>query len=134
MAGAVILRACLIVLFATKCAVAGAQSLPDPTRPPPAFGGIAGADSAGDSNSAAPVAAGPQLQSVIIRQGAKSRALISGEWFEQGQTRGDSRVVKVAADRVEMRGPQRREILRLTPDVEMKLVTDRSGKKTQGTK
>jgi hypothetical protein len=134
MAGFVILRTGLMALLAAGYTVAGAQSLPDPTRPPSAFAGVAGGGSASGMDSAAPAAAGPLLQSVIMRQGAKARALISGEWFEQGQTRGDSRLVKIAADRVEMRGPQGREILKLTPDVEKKLVTDRSGKKTQGTK
>ena len=134
MAGVVILRACLLLLLGTAYTLAGAQSLPDPTRPPSAFAGVPGAGAASGMDSGSPVVAGPQLQSVIMRQGAKSRALISGEWFEQGQTRGDSRLVKIAADRVEMRGPQGREILKLTPDVEKKLVTDRSGKKLQGTK
>ena len=107
----------LLAGFATSVA---AQPLPDPTRPP--IGTTAGIAATG-APGAAEEGAGQnvrQLNSVILRPGFKPRALISGEWVELGQKSGDAKVVKISSHRVELRGPQGREVLALNPDVDMR--------------
>lgn len=111
------------------CGAVAAQGLPDPTRPPSGIAAAAGSMGSGEAAVNA-----QQLQSVIMRQGAKSRALINGEWFEVGQTVGESKIVKITMDRVEIKGPEGRETLRLTPDVETQASgAGRGTAKTKGT-
>jgi hypothetical protein len=129
MVGALI-RAGGLLLLGAAC-TAQAQGLPDPTRPPsalmsPALAGETVSDGKSGSGDT-------RLQSIILRQGAKPRALINGEWLELGQSSGDSKVVKISADRVEMKGPQGRQTIRLMPDVDKRaVVAERSGNPTQG--
>ncbi len=102
--------------------MAQAPGLPDPTRPP------AGVMSApGASSPEASEVSGPRLQSVILRPDAKPRALINDEWLELGQSMGDSKIVKIAADRVELKGAQGRQTLKLTPDVDKQMPKPPSG-------
>lgn len=110
--------------------IANAQPLADPTRPPAS---LANPATAGGAETAR-LNLGPQLQSVLLRQGARSSALISGQWVEAGQKVGDATLVKVSADRVLLRGPGGTETLRLMPDVDKRAVAvRRPGATNQGT-
>lgn len=116
------------LILACLPAMALAQALPDPTRPP---GSMASEAMQGGGEYLG--ATGPVLQSVILPRTGRPRALISGEWVELGRKYGDARVVKITADRVEMAGPQGRDVIRLTPAVEKRASTVRRGaKETQG--
>lgn len=90
-----------------------AQSLPDPTRPPDEAmpGGASGAD--------AVVSSGPALQAVVIRPDTKPRALISGEWVEQGGHYGVFRLLKVTTQWVILKGEAGEQVVHLTPQVKL---------------
>jgi hypothetical protein len=96
-------------------AAAHSQSLPDPTQPP------FGPTSAGGAGAAATAPVSP-LQSVILRPGARPRALIRGEWIELGQEYAGARLVKVTESSVTLKGPSGLETLYLTPNAEKKPV------------
>lgn len=100
----------LVLVLGSATAYGQSAGLSDPTRPPDVVG-----QAATDGPTAAPT--GPQLQMVMSRQGARPRALISGEWVEQGGVYGAFRVVKVLAESAILEGASGRETLRLTPQV-----------------
>jgi len=85
--------------------------VPDPTRPagalmtPDATGGVA-----------APVESG--VQTVILRPGRKSAAVINGQYVEVGGKLGDKRVVKITESEVVLRGESGREVMKVTPAIE----------------
>lgn len=130
MAGAVIRFGAVVVLASGLAAVASAQTLPDPTRPP--FGMVGNVPGASwEAKTETPDA--PLLQSVILRKGAEPRALVNGEWLRQGQSFGDLKILKILADRVVIRGPQGRQTLKMMPDVEIKAAASgRTGKPQPG--
>ena len=91
--------------------------LSDPTRPALASGdaqlGVQG-------DSAQP---GNELQSILLVPGRKPRALISGQWLEQGQLYGDSRVVKINPANVILQpvastDMAQQQVLTLTPGIQ----------------
>lgn len=86
----------------------------DPTRPAIDTGISA------PGMAAAPAPAG--LQSIIQRSSGKPAALINGVMVELGGKVGEARLVRVGDDFVVLRGAMGNEILRLTPDVEKKVV------------
>lgn len=100
-------------LFAAlMCGCAGtvlaqATSLADPTRPP-----IVSTESAGEP---APPA-GPTLQSILISP-SRRLAVISGQEVAQGGKYGDATVTSITESTVLLRYADRRETLRLLPDV-----------------
>jgi len=102
------------ILFALALGAGAAQALaaemlPDPTRPPVG----AGVEAPG-----APVAAaGPVLQSVMIRPGRRA-AVISGQLVVEGERFGDAKLVKVSEGEVVLIGPEGRQTLKLFPGVE----------------
>lgn len=103
-----LIRGALLAAAWLAAAIASAETLPDPTRPP----------TAGLPPGAAvdlPSGGGLQLQSVLIRPGARPQAMINGEWIEQGRKFGDFRVVKITAEAAILRGPNGKETLALTP-------------------
>ena len=106
-----------LALIATLLSgVAIAQSLPDPTRPPPSIEG--GSPGAG----AAPTQPAPSgLQSIIRRHGGKSAAVINGTYVELGGKVGDATVERIGEDSVELRSASGRETLYLTPGVGKKI-------------
>lgn len=108
---------------AVFCSWSAAQGLQDPTRPPTAV------TPSGDIDATSGMPPAPKLQSVILRQGARPRALINGEWLEQGQEYAGSKVLRITANAVEMSGPQGREVLRLTPEVELRATQPAAGGK-----
>jgi MSHA biogenesis protein MshK len=90
-------------------AVAYAESLADPTRPPAAFGSP-GAEEAAEGVSA--------LQSIIRRNGSKPGAIINGEYVLLGGRVGEARLVKIGEDSVTLKSPTGTETLTLTTGVE----------------
>lgn len=95
------------ILFAA-CSAAQAEALPDPTRPPASM-----------ESSAAPSAAptGPVVQVIRSVRGQRS-ALISGQEVVPGSKLGEAVVTRIDEDRVELRGPEGTQVLKLFPDVD----------------
>lgn len=131
MAGALTRAAAVIWLLTVGLVAAvSAQALPDPTRPP---SGMPGSAPGAPWEVKTETASGPLLQSVILRKGSAPRALLNGEWYRQGQAFGDSKIVKILADRVLIKGPQGHETLKMMPDVDMRAVAGpRAGGLPQG--
>jgi hypothetical protein len=82
--------------------------VPDPTRPP------VGQDSA--DGAAAPVDSG--IQTVILRPGGKSAAVINGQYLRIGDRFGDKRVLKISEREVVLQGESGREVLKVMPAIE----------------
>ena len=100
-------------LAALLAGPAGAQALQDPTRPPAAS--LAG-------TPAAPPAAIPQLQSVLVGRAAGGRrvAVIDGETVRLGDTFHGARVARVGETEVELVRGRERQVLRLyAPDAQL---------------
>lgn len=85
--------------------------LPDPTRP----ADIPAAPVLGPG-TAPSTASG--IQTVILRPGGKSVAVVNGQHLEVGARVGDKRVVKISESEVVFKGPSGREVIKLTPDIE----------------
>lgn len=108
MAGRLIL--CGLLVFSSTGLQA--ETLPDPTRPPASL----------DAGSAAPIVpSGPVVQ-VIRTQNGKRSALISGQEVVAGSKFGEATVVRIDEDKVELRGPEGPQTLKLFPDVEKRPV------------
>ncbi len=88
-----------------------ATSLADPTRPPSVAAEAAPADA-----EAAPAPAG--LQTIVLRGGRKSVAVINGVPVELGGKVGDATLVKLSESEAVLQGPAGRQVLRLTPGIE----------------
>ncbi|HEY6898313.1 MAG TPA: hypothetical protein VI279_13720 [Rhodocyclaceae bacterium] len=100
--------------LAAAATLAAAQGAADPTRP------AIGAGAAEAAATQDPAAATAGLQSVFIRKGGKSGALINGEYVEQGGRVGESVLLKVGENFVVLKGPGGKEVLRLTPGVDVR--------------
>lgn len=87
---------------------AAAETLPDPTRPPPEI----------SRPAAAQQAEGSGLQSVIIAPGRRA-AIINGQTVELGGKYENARLIEVTERGVVLRGPQGRQELKLFPGVEI---------------
>jgi MSHA biogenesis protein MshK len=98
----------VMLLFVSGAALAQRGGLVDPTRPP-----TIGTEPRG-KESAAP--AGPQLQSVLISP-TRRVAVISGNTVVQGAKYGGATVASITESEVLLRYPDRKETLRLIPDV-----------------
>ena len=99
----------LLVLSAVP-AIASAQALPDPTRPPAEI-------SAPPEQAAVPKESG--LQSVIISP-TRRAAIINGQTVKLGAKLGDAKLVEVSESGVVLQGPQGRQVLAMFPGVELK--------------
>jgi MSHA biogenesis protein MshK len=84
-------------------AISSAQTLTDPTRPPPEL-------------SAQPGAATSGLQSIIISP-ARRAAIIDGQTVELGGKAGDVRLIEVSESGVVLQGSTGRQVLTLFPNV-----------------
>lgn len=93
-----------------SAALATAEELKDPTRPPKVLAPIAPMDEAATS----PV---QQLQTVIISPKRKA-AIINGVLVELGGKYGDAVLTKVAEDEVVLTSGDSKEVLKLYPAVE----------------
>ena len=85
--------------------------VPDPTRP----AGILLTPEAG-AGAAAPVESG--VQTVILRPGGKSAAVINGQYVVVGDKLGDKRVLKITESEVVLKGESGREVIKVTPAIE----------------
>jgi MSHA biogenesis protein MshK len=101
----------LVVGVALLQGTAFAQSFTDPTRPPANLLTPEVASANGSTSLS-----GPRLQAVVTANGRKPRALINGEWVEQGGKYGAFRVHKVTTEWVILKGGDGQEIVRLTPE------------------
>lgn len=105
-------RMALCLMAAPHAWAGGDQDLPDPTRPAAAF----------EAQLARPVAseetAMPVLQSIILRKGGKSGAVINGQLVELGQEISGARLTRVTETGVTLVSDSGKETLRLTPAVE----------------
>jgi MSHA biogenesis protein MshK len=100
-----------LLLLAGLVAIASVHALvPDPTRP----AGTLMPEMAG--SAAAPVESG--VQTVILRPGGKSVAVINGQYVAVGDKLGDKRVVKITESEVVLKGESGREVIKVTPDIE----------------
>ena len=114
--------AALLALSVSSAACA--ESLPDPTRPPPEL-----ATSSSTPDGAA-VPTGPVLQSVQISPASRS-AIISGQRVVQGSTYGDARVVKISESEVVLKSGSDYQTLKLFPGVEKRASKTAERKNTQ---
>jgi MSHA biogenesis protein MshK len=83
-----------------------AEELPDPTRPPALLG---------SAQLAAPVTAGPVLQSVLISPQRRA-AIISGQAVKAGGKYGEYFVFKITESEVVLRRGKEIQTLKLFPD------------------
>jgi len=91
---------------------AGAQSLADPTRPPPESQLL---PASAASASAEPVYKGPQLQSVLTGARGREVAVIDGQTLRRGDKIDGAVLVKVGKDSVTLRRGGKDEVLTLFP-------------------
>lgn len=98
--------AALLALCALPCA---AQQLQDPTKPP------AEATPAPVGPGGPVVAAGPQLQSVLIGSRGRQVAVIDGQTVRQGERVGDAVLVRVGKNEAVLRRGKTLQVLTLFP-------------------
>lgn len=103
-------NAALALLTCVAFNAIAAEPLRDPTQPPAALMPVLPAERS--------EAAGPVLQSIILRKGHKPQAIIGGERVELGGRYGELRLVRVNENSVVLQGPGGRETLQLTPAVQ----------------
>ena len=84
---------------------------PDTTRP---AGNQVTAE--GGSGVSAPVESG--VQTVILRPGGKSAAVINGQYVVVGGTFGDKRVLRITESEIVLKGESGREVIKVMPSVE----------------
>jgi MSHA biogenesis protein MshK len=102
-----------VAVALTVCsAVAAAQAIKDPTRPPAGFGGTAG-----EPATAEAPAGGPVLQSVMLSP-TRRAAIISGQLVSRGENYGDAVLAEVAEDHVVLRRGGGLQVLRMYPGAE----------------
>ena len=90
-------------------APAAAQSLPDPTRPPPEAAVAPG------ETPAAPLSTGPQLQSVLVGEHGREVAVIDGQTVRVGDKIDGARLVRVGKDEAVLQRGATRVVLHLFP-------------------
>jgi MSHA biogenesis protein MshK len=100
-----------LVLGVGATQVMAAEALPDPTRPP--------VEAGMETPGAPATAAGPVLQSIMIRPGHRT-AVISGQLLAEGERFGDAKLIKISEGEVILVGPEGRKTLKLFPGVEKK--------------
>ena len=58
------------------------------------------------------------MQTVILRRGGKSGAVINGQYVVVGDKFGDKRVLKISESEVVLEGESGREVIKATPAIE----------------
>jgi MSHA biogenesis protein MshK len=94
-------------------AMAAAQNIKDPTRPPAGFG------TAGEPAAAQAPSGGPVLQSVMLSPNRRA-AIISGQLVSRGENYGDAVLAEVAEDHVVLRRGASVQVLKMYPGTEKK--------------
>ncbi|MEK7736232.1 MAG: hypothetical protein AAB319_00500 [Pseudomonadota bacterium] len=87
----------------------------DPTRPPSVASEAAPANANADPGVGA---AAVGLQTIILRSGGKSMAVINGVQVKIGDKVGDATLVHLSETEAVLKGPSGRQVLRLTPGIE----------------
>lgn len=98
---------------------------PDPTRP---AGNQVTAE--GGSGVSAPIESG--VQTVILRPGGKSAAVINGQYVVVGGKFGDKRVLRITESEIVLKGEGGREVIKVMPSIE-KTPARKTAAKTQRT-
>ncbi len=104
-------RLMLLCASALLCGAAAAQSLPDPTMPPPESRLLVPG-----AQDAPAVASGPQLQSVLIGTRGREVAVIDGQTVRKGEKFHGAVLVEVGKNRVVLQNGREKQILTLFPD------------------
>lgn len=99
------------VLLALAGAGSAMAQVPDPTRPPDAL--LAPGPAGGP-----PVSVDSGVQTVILRPGGKSAAVVNGQYIVVGEMVGDKRVIKITESEVVLKGESGREIIKVMPAIE----------------
>lgn len=123
-----IIQSLLAGLLYAMCLTIAAQTLVDPTRPPPGAGPIAHED-----KTAIVPNAGPALQSILISP-LRVEAIISGRTIKLGDKFGDAKVVKITENAVVLRNGNDSQTLKLFPDIEKRPHSSRAGANVDGTR
>lgn len=102
-----------LAFLSTLLAVANPASgqVPDPTRPPAAM-------IVEPERGSAAAAVEHGVQTVVLRSGGKSVAVINGKAVVVGDIVGDKRVLKISESEVVLQGGGGREVIRLIPAIE----------------
>lgn len=100
-----------VLMCAMCCGAAAAQSLADPTMPPPESRLLA----PGAQDEPA-VSKGPQLQSVLIGSRGREVAVIDGQTVRKGEKFHGAVLVEVGKNRVVLQNGRDKQILTLFPD------------------
>jgi MSHA biogenesis protein MshK len=95
--------------------MAGAQTLPDPTRPPHQLE---------QGGTAIEAAIGPVLQSVLISPGRRM-AIISGQAVSLGGQFEGARLIKITESEVVLRNASGLQTLKLFPDIKKQMAAAR---------
>jgi MSHA biogenesis protein MshK len=106
-----LLATAVAVALALFSAVAAAQAIKDPTRPPAGFG------TAGEPAAAQAPTGGPVLQSVMLSPSRRA-AIISGQLVSRGENYGDAVLAEVAEDHVVLRRGASVQVLKMYPGTE----------------
>ncbi|WP_199724751.1 MSHA biogenesis protein MshK [Noviherbaspirillum saxi] len=114
-----------IYLMAISAMTAGAQALPDPTRPPAAL------QKQTPETDEAPAAL--QLQSILISP-KRRVATISGQIVHVGDKVGEAQVVKITENEVVLRNGKDVQTLKLLPQVDRKAEQGRSNSTRTGSR
>lgn len=104
------LAAGLLLMGALAGTPVRAQTLPDPTRPPPEARLNAGVA------EGAPASSGPQLQSVLLGNRGRQVAVIDGQSLQVGAKIHGATLVRVGKDHVVLQRGRVQQILKLFPD------------------
>lgn len=97
------------VLLSLVCAVAAAQGLPDPTRPPQA--------SAAGMPDTTSVGTGPVVQSIILGKN-RAEAIVDGHLVRPGDSVGEAKVARITESEVVLNEHGSLNALKLFPGIE----------------
>lgn len=115
------------VFLAGLVSTAGALAqVLDPTRP-------AGAVMPPDARGGVVAPAESGVQTVILRPGGKSTAVINGQSVQVGGKLGDKRVVKISESEVVLSGVAGREVIKVTPAIEKVMTKQTTSAKRRST-
>lgn len=101
----------LVLMLMAVCVPARAQSLVDPTQPPPEA-----RLSAAGVEAAAAATSGPQLQSVLIGTRGREVAVIDGQLLRKGDKINGAQLVRISKNQVVLQHGRERRVLTLFPD------------------
>lgn len=110
-----------VYLMATQVMNAGAQVLPDPTRPPAVL--------QKDERDTETLPAAPQLQSILISP-KRRVATINGQIVHVGDKVGEAQVVKITENEVVLRNGKETRTLKLLPQVQKRSEQGRNSSRT----